>query len=165
MNPLRAAILASLKADLQYAAQVIAQMIKSIKPMNPDALQAPWSDTVIAHHNVRAICDLEGLTFDQKEIMTACVYVESGFNINAKHVNTIVETDGTRRVSSTDFGIVQINDYYHIGPSKDFPSVDYVLANPEICVRWMARYYKTHGNLNAWVSFTSNAYKKFLGKV
>src|SRR5690242_19594312 len=31
-------------------------------PPNPDALGAPWSDPHIAHHNVRALCDLMGLT-------------------------------------------------------------------------------------------------------
>jgi len=133
--------------------------------VNPDALGAPWSDTVIAHHNVRALCDLEALSYDQKEVLTACVYVESAFRINATHQNTVIEADGTRKVTSTDFGIVQVNDYYHIGAGKDFPSTDYVLANPEICVRWMARYYKTHGNLNAWCSYTSGAYKRWLGKV
>jgi len=60
---------------------------------------------------------------------------------------------------------VQINDYYHIGTGKDFASVDYVMRNPEACIRYMCAYYKRFGNLNAWVSFTSGAYKKYLGKV
>ncbi len=134
-------------------------------PSGPDTLQSPWSDPVIAHHNVRAICDQEGLSYDQKQILTACVYQESSFRINAIHQNTVLEPDGTRKVTSTDFGIVQINDYWHIGPGKDFPSVDYVMTHPEECCRWMARYYKKHGNLNAWSSYSTGAYKRWLGKV
>jgi hypothetical protein len=141
---------------------------------NPDALRAPWSDPVIAHHNVRALCDLEGITGTQvidgvawlkKDILTACVYQESEFRIGARHQNTVIEPDGTRKVTSTDFGIVQVNDYWHIGAGKDFPSADYVLTHPEECVRWMCRQYKAHGNLNAWSSYTTGAFKRRLGKV
>lgn len=128
---------------------------------DPDALGADWSNVIVAHHNVRVLCDLEGLTYDQKEILTACVFVESAFHIDAKHENK----DGQGHVLSTDWGVVQVNDFYHIGEGKDFPSVQYVLENPEACVRWMCGYYKLHGNLDAWVSFTSGAYKLHLGKV
>jgi len=151
---------------------------------NPDALQSPWSDPVIAHHNVRALCDLEGITGTEqingthwlkKDILTACVYQESQFRINAKHENTVMEDTGekdanakpilVRKVASTDWGIVQINDYWHIGPGKDFPSVDYVLSNSELDVRYMCRYYKEHGHLNAWCSYSTGAFKQHLGKV
>ncbi|HEX3861307.1 MAG TPA: hypothetical protein VHY35_06395 [Stellaceae bacterium] len=133
---------------------------------NPDDLERPWVSGPVARHNVRAICDLEGLTLAQKEDVTACVYVESQFTLNATHLNYAVdEVTGHRYLASTDYGIVQVNDYWHIGPGKDFPSAEYVLNNPEACVRWMCRYYKIHGNLNAWVSWTSGAYKAYLGKV
>jgi hypothetical protein len=117
---------------------------------NPDALQTPWSDPVVAHHNVRALCDLEGLTGTElinghhwlkKDILTACVFHESGFKVNAVNHNTELVDSGekdangkpilVRKVTSSDFGIVQINDYWHIGPGKDFPSVEYVLENPK----------------------------------
>lgn len=71
--------------------------------------------------------------------------------------------DGT--IGSVDYGIVQVNSRFHIGPGLDFPSVEYVLANPEKCVAWMVVYYKQHGHLNAWCSFTSKAYLPFVGKV
>jgi hypothetical protein len=127
---------------------------------NPDAL-LDWSLIVGAHHNVRALCDLGGLTYAQKEVLTACVRVESGFDINAEHKNK----DNTGAVWSIDWGIVQINSWFHIGAGKDFPSVEYVLANPEACVRWMCQYYLTHGDLGAWSSFTSGDYKQWLGRV
>lgn len=125
---------------------------------NTDILYSDWSVPSQAKHNVRALCDLGGLTLYQKDVLSSCVEVESNFEINAEHQNK--NSAGT--VLSTDYGIVQINDYYHIGPGKDFPSVAYVLANPGACVQWMVKYYKTYGNLNPWVSWTSGAYLTFM---
>jgi hypothetical protein len=95
--------------------------------------------------------------------------VESGFYNDffpdgrpVEHRNYVLNAAGERHLSSTDFGIVQANDYWHIGPGKYFPSVEYVFTHPEECVRWMCRYYKTHGHLNAWCSYTSGAYKQYL---
>ena len=132
---------------------------------NPDVLSPDWSDPIQAHHNVRVLCDLTGLTYEQKEVLTACVAIESNFLINAVHPNYAFRSDGTKYIASTDYGIVQVNDYWHIGEGKDFPSVEYVLANPQACVQWMCNYYKQNGNLNAWCSFTSGAYKSRLGTV
>lgn len=129
--------------------------------VNPDALLPDWSIIPAAHHNVRAICDIEGLTYKQKQVLTACVYIESGFIITAVHQNR----DGKGQVLSTDYSLVQVNDYWHIGIGKDFPSVAYVMSHPEEQVRWMCQYYKQHGNLNNWCSFTSGAYLRVLGKV
>lgn len=137
-------------------------------PKDPDYVYPDWSIVPNAHHNVRAICDLEGLNWEQKQILAACVYQESQFKIGAHHENYAFHKDGTRYLSSTDYGIVQINDYWHIegfGPGHDFPSVEYVYGHPEECVRWMAKYYKQHGHLNAWCSYTTGAYKPWLNKV
>lgn len=133
--------------------------------MDVDFIYPDWSITANAHHNVRALADLEGLTYDQKQVLAACVYQESEFMIGATHANYIFTSDGERRLSTTDYGIVQVNDYWHIGKGKDFPSVEYVMGHPEECVRWMCRYYKQHGHLNAWVSYTSGAYKQWLNRV
>lgn len=137
-------------------------------PMNPDEL-LPWNTTTrLSHenwHNVRALCDLEGLSHEQKEVLTACVWRESEFMTNPRPNQNKLK-DGT--VWSSDFGIVQVNDYWNIGPGKPFPTVQFVINSPEACVRWMARYYKQHGNLgvgsSGWASFTTGAYKQFLGK-
>lgn len=134
---------------------------------NPDAL-LPWDNvpgSEANRHNVRAICDLEGLTYTQKEVLAACVKVESDFETQIVHPNFAFNSEGMKYLASTDYGICQINDFWHIGPTKEFPSSEFVLANPEACVQFMARYYKAHGHLNAWVSYTSKAYLKYLGKV
>lgn len=123
---------------------------------NPDALLPDWSIIPAAHHNVRALCDLEGLTYQQKQVLTACVYVESGFNINAIHRNK--GTDG--KVWSTDYGICQWNDVFH--GSEITP--DEALHNPEKAVRLMCQYWKA-GKMSQWVSYSGGYYKQYLGKV
>jgi len=127
---------------------------------NPDVLIDDWTVPANAKHNVRVLCDLAGLTFYQKDVITACITVESDFIITAEHQNKNAAGD----VLSTDYGIVQINDYYHIGPGKDFPSAAYVLANPGECVKWMIGKYQA-GEISEWVSFTSAAYLRFMPSV
>lgn len=135
-----------------------------IPPMNPDTL-LPWNTTEsLTHenwHNVRVICDLVGLTYSQKEILTACVWQESDF-MTSPRPNQNKLKNGT--VWSADYGIVQVNDYYNIGPGKPFPTIQYVLDNPEACIRWMAGILKSTGRLQPWASYTTGAYKKYLGK-
>ena len=144
---------------------------------NPDTL-LPWGYASDNRHNIRVLCDLAGLSltptipvtihghtklFTPKDIITACVQVESNFYNyypNGKPVTHLNKReDGT--VSSTDWGICQINDRYHIGPNLDFPSVDYVLANPEKAVDYMIAMFKA-GKLGLWVSYSSGAYIKNL---
>ncbi len=116
-----------------------------------------WNTPIAARHSVRLICDEEGLSVNDKNILDACVHVESGYNPLAEHMNK----DKNGNVWSTDYGICQINDYWNIGTGKPFPSVQYVLDNPESCIRWMCKQWKA-GNQHLWASFTSGAYKKFL---
>ncbi len=148
------------------------QLLYSIKPTPapvppqptptpvPDPTPVPkylWDTPDNAQHSVRVICDEEGLTLKDKNDLTACVHVESNFNPKAQHQNR----DRQGVVTSTDYGIVQVNDFWHIGPGKDFPTVDYVLTNPEACVRWMARLFKS-GRKNLWSSYNSGAYQQYL---
>ena len=121
-----------------------------------------WNTPEAAQHSVRVICDQEGLTFNMsmgqysmKIILLACVQIESGFNTNAIHYNH----DGQGNISSTDFGIAQINDFWNIGTGKPFPSSDYVLQNPEACIRFMCKQFLA-GNAKLWCSFSSGAYLK-----
>lgn len=123
----------------------------------------PWEFNVIGsennRHNVRVLCDLEGLTYQQKEVLTACVKVESDFDTGAVHRNYIIR-DGKRILASTDSGICQWNDYYHgteITPEQ-------ALNDPEFAVRLMCRYWLANRE-SEWVSYSSGAYKKYLGKV
>lgn len=116
---------------------------------NPDLLFA-WDTPENCRHNVRAIADLEGLTLDEKNDFSSTVHCESNYNPKCIHPNII-----NGHISSTDFGILQINDYWHIGPGKDFPSSDFVLNNPEACVRWGAKQWKA-GNGKMWVCKLKN---------
>lgn len=129
--------------------------ISDVKP-DPDVL-IEWESILGARHNVRVLCDLAGLTLEEKNIITACVKQESNFELRVMHQNI----GATGKVVSTDWGIVQINDYWHIGPRKDFPSVEYVLSHPKECVQFMIDAYK-HGALKMWVSYSSGAYKQWL---
>lgn len=121
---------------------------------SPDTLE-PWTDPISCRHNVRVICDQEGLTVKQKNDLSATVHCESNYNPACIHPNLV-----SGKVTSTDYGICQINDYYHIGPGKDFPSVQDVLDNPEACVRWMARQWK-RGNGKLWVCYSKGLYRSY----
>ena len=150
-------LLDSLKNDLLRALQILA-IIKvrnqSEAVMNPDAL-LPWDTADNCRHNVRAICDLEGLTEVQKDNLSKTIHCESNYNPACVHPNTF-----NGKVSTTDYGICQINDYWHIGPGKDFPSSEYVLQNPEACVRWMCNQWKA-GNANAWVCHSKGLFNNY----
>ena len=116
-----------------------------------------WSTTEKSRYNVRRICDDMGLTFEEKVTICACIYQESGFNNNAKCRNR--DKDGN--LLSTDWGLCQINDFWHCGAGKTFQSAEYVVAHPEECVRWMIKMYKA-GQLKLWVSYSAGHYKKWL---
>ena len=113
-----------------------------------------WDTPKRAYRSVRVLCDEMVLTLEQKNILCACVYQESRF------LNTAVG----KNKNSTDWGLVQVNDTlgWHIGPGLQFPSVQYVIDNPEKPVRWMISIMKNTGGLAPWASYTSGAYKQFL---
>lgn len=129
-----------------------------ITPPNSDVLVPDWSIPKNAYHNTRVLCDLSGLTVEEKNIICACVFQESRFLVNPKPNQN---KDAQGKVWSIDYGIVQINDWYHIGVHKDFPSVQYVLENPQKCVQWMIDMYKAN-RLGMWASYSSNAYRQWL---
>lgn len=128
------------------------------KPPVPTTSALLWDTPRHAFHSVRVLCDEAELTVDEKNIICACIYQESAFLNTAKNEN---RSKTTGAVLSTDWGLAQVNDHYHIGPDKDFPSVDFVLSNPAEVISWMISQYK-HGNLKMWVSYSSGAYKKWL---
>ena len=112
-----------------------------------------WTPPTAARHSVRVICDEEGLTLEQKNTLCATVGGESGWTPTAIGPQNY---DGTR-----DYGICQINEKFWIGQNKTFPSKEYVLSNPEACIRWMCKEWKA-GNRNWWIAYKSGAYKRFL---
>lgn len=122
-----------------------------------DNLYPDWADKAHARHNVRAICDLEGLTLDQKNTLTATLAVESGFDTHATHPNYAFHASGVRYLASTDFGICQWNDFYH---GKEI-TPDEALNNPDKAVRLMCQYWKK-GLMSQWVAYSSGLYKHYL---
>jgi len=141
---------------------ILATMETTTTPVNPDVL-LPWGNAADNRHNVRVLCDLAGMAFSDKNILCAVVGGESGW-LNylpdgnpVKHENLGVNGS----LLSTDWGICQINDYWHIGQGKDFPTAEYVMANPEAVVNWMITMYK-EGNIKDWDAYLSGNYKKYL---
>lgn len=128
-------------------------------PMNtdPDAITYPWDSPQHNWHNARVLCDNANLSVSEKNIISACIYQESRFNNAALNHNK----NSVGKTVSTDYGICQVNDFYHIGQGKDFPDVQYVLNNPARVVSWMISMYK-QGLLKQWVSYSSGAYKQWL---
>ncbi len=139
-------------------------------PIEPSKPALLWDTPANSKVSVATVCDELGLgsdtqyhVADTKRILLACIELESAF-MNYRPNGSPMEHKnfGINGVlSSTDWGLCQINDYWHIGAGKDFPTVQYVLANPEECVRWMARLFKA-GKADLWSSFKGQGYKKFL---
>lgn len=157
---------------LEWAAKVSAwakQLADYISKNNklPDRIEPlpePLTPSVPAPETmqqmVRRVCKEEKLTLRESNQLFATIKCESNFNPQCVHPN-IDEKTGI--ILSTDFGIAQVNDFYHIGPKKDFPSVQYVLDNPEACIRWMARLFKSgESGKRLWVCYSKGIYKQYL---
>jgi hypothetical protein len=149
-----------MEKQLQELINKLRWMLSVLKPMEKQML---WDTPEHARYNVRKICDEEGLTFDQKTLLCSCVMQESGFDNTAKGYNR----DKNGNITSTDHGVAQVNDYWHIGVwpngrKKTYPSVEYVVNNPELMIRWMAKTLKRTGKLQPWSSWTTGAYKKWM---
>lgn len=143
-------------------------------PQHPEKLtvalpsQYLWDTQDNARHSVRLICDemlpivrsvsVNGKLYMPKDIICAVIMGESQFYNDVVNKN---KDPKTGQVTSTDWGICQINDYWHIGQGKDFPSVQYVLDNPEMAVRWMINMYKA-GKINLWCAYVNGSYKRWL---
>lgn len=126
-------------------------------PTNPDVLVTDWSQPKNAYHNVRVLCDLAGLSVAQKNLICACVYQESEFK------NTAIDHDRNEEgvITSTDWGLCQINDFYQVGPGKPFSSAQEIVDNPQQAVQFMIDMFLA-GHLNLWVSYSSRAYVPWL---
>jgi len=128
------------------------------KPVIPPPMPTyDFSTPQKAYHSVRVICDEEGLALSEKNLICSVIYGESEFNQNARCDNK----DSSGKVWSSDISICQINDYYHIGKGKTFPSKEYVMENQDKVVRWMIKMYR-QGHLKWWVAYSSGRYKAFL---
>lgn len=145
--------------------------IQPVKAVNDSIPHLDFSTPQKAFKSVRVICDEMGLPLEKtvvledmghfypKDIVCAVVFQESEFLTNPKPNQN---KDKNGKVWSTDYGIVQVNDHFHIGKSKEFASIDEVLNNPEKCIRWLVGIYKATGVLQPWSSYTSGSYKRWL---
>lgn len=135
-----------------------------VEAPNPLTMLLPWTTQKNYFHNVRVLCDRALLTYEQKEIVCGCIWIESRFRDYYPDRTPVTNgnKDATGKVWSTDWGLVQCNDYFNIGPNKPFPTVDYVLKNPAATAAWMISTMKTTGHLQPWASYTSGAYKASL---
>lgn len=124
--------------------------------VDPDAGPLLWDTPKHIYHAVRVTCDLNDLSVAEKNLLCECLYQESRFNNAAINHNR----NSAGAVLSTDYGLCQINDYYHIGTGKDFPNVAFVIDNPDKVFEWMIGMYK-HGMLKQWVSYSSGEYKQW----
>lgn len=113
-----------------------------------------WDTPENVRHSIRVICDQEGLTVEQKNILTATLQCESGFNPKTVHPNIDPKSG---KVFSTDYGVCQWNDYYH---GKEI-SPEEAVSNPEKAVRLMCSYVKK-GQIKQWVCYSAGLYKKYL---
>jgi len=142
-------------ADAVFTTQLPTEQPMEIpKPIEP---KDPLKDPLTARHAIRVLCDEAGLTAEEKNIICATIQGESNFKNTAKNENK----NSAGKVLSTDHGLCQINDFYHIGQGKSFPSVEYVYDNPAEVVKWMIKQYKK-GNLGWWICYRSGAYRRYL---
>lgn len=128
-----------------------------------------WSDAAKSKNSVRIICDEEGLSSQSmnidgvqyKTVDVICAVIQQESQFNNKAINKNRNAQGV--VLSTDWGICQINDYYHVGPGKAFSSVPDIVDNPDKAVRFMIKMHKQR-LLKLWVAYSSGAFKKYLPK-
>lgn len=145
------------KNDMNIPIEPVETPTPDVVPIVPQPEILLWDTPKHAWHATRVLCDNAGLTVAEKNIICACIYQESRFLNTAVNHNK----NAQGKVTSTDWGIVQCNDWYHVGKGKEFPSVQYITDNPDKMVQWMIDCYK-RGTLKMWVSYSSGAYHYWL---
>jgi len=100
---------------------------------------------------VRRICEEEGLSIDQTELIVAVINCESGMDTEAKNVNLN---------GSVDFGLCQFNNIWYWEKERIIHP-DVALNNPEKAVRVMIEQYKK-GRIKDWVCFKTGLYRRYL---
>lgn len=150
-------VTASTPEDITTTTMEIPPVTPEIAPVSPDSIVYEWDTPQHNYHNIRVLCDEADLTVEEKNLICECIYQESQFINSAKHENK----DASGQILSTDWGLCQINDYYHCLPhGTPFESAQYVVNHPSAAVQFMISMYK-NGGLKQWVSFSSGAYKQW----
>lgn len=146
--------------------------VEAPKPPEPSLEPLDFSTPPKAFKSTRILCDrlglplaktviVDGVAYQEKDVICATIFGESEFNINAINKNP----------NSTDHSLAQFNDgppgvppnqKWYIGPGKLFSSVEDVYANPERQVRYVINYWKTYTHLNPWYAFKDGKYKTHL---
>jgi hypothetical protein len=129
--------------------------IAPVEEVKPEVLL--WDTPERARHSARVVMDTFGLTKKDKDLLCAVLMAESGFKNNA----TCKNKNAKGEVTSTDWGVAQINDFWHCGKGRTFPSAKYVVDHPEEAVAFMVKMHKAK-KLNLWVAFNNGSYKKYL---
>ena len=119
---------------------------------NTDIMYPDWDTTGHARHNARVLMDEAQLNVHEKDLLCAVIMAESGFNIHAINHNTN---------GSTDYGIVQMNSGYWIGPGRYFETEQEIYDNPAKSVQFMIDAYKQN-HLGWWYGYTNGTYKRYL---
>lgn len=129
------------------------------KPTEPTIVlpKYDWSNKLATRHSIRVICDEQGLSVVKKNIICAVIQAESGFDNSAVNQNR----NGSGMITSSDWGICQINDFYQIGPNKPFSSIVDVVENPDKAVKFMIQMEKA-GKLSLWSAYKNGSYTKYL---
>lgn len=135
--------------------EVVPVMAPTSPKTAPTALL--WGNKAQCYHSVRLIADDMKLNLEDKNLLCAVIMGESEFNTHSKNINYARHPDGTKYVSSTDFGICQWNDYWH---GKEISPHD-AEFNPEKAVRLMVTYLK-QGQIKQWCAYSNSSYKKWL---
>jgi hypothetical protein len=106
---------------------------------------------------VRRVCRELRLTFQMSADLFATVQGESGFNPSAINHNY----DKSGKLTSIDYGIAQLNSRWYIGPNCELKTPQEALADPEKCIRVMAKAFKA-GRAKDWLVYRYGRYKQFL---
>lgn len=147
-------------AVLQTVYDAVETLQTPPKPVKHDTAWCggPLEERLKMYDLAVSICKEQGMGAMTQDVL-ATIYGESGFNQWCENTSN---KDGT-----ADYGICQFNtgtnskgQAYWIGKGGAFPSVEFVLNNPENCIREMCRQFK-QGNQNYWVAYKGRA--KFFG--
>lgn len=124
----------------------------------PPAPKYLWDTPEQARHSFRVICDEEGLSVPDKNLLSQVLNCESGFKVKTVHPNNDTRKSTDFGVADIDqkIGIAQFNDYWY----KDVISPEDALNDPEKASRVFISQFKK-GHLKDWVCYSSGLYLKY----